>query len=377
MPDYYVYPSAVGDNDGGADGAANDPTDANNWTDAWTNIQSAFDTADAGDIVYCRGTQTFADATTIDVDQATTGTNAGGFIKFIGVNATTGAIDGSRFIINVNSKACHGITFAATADMYWFENIEVKNAGAGGDSKSGWYSAAYSSAGMVFVNCCANTCSGYGFGVPSTTFTWGSRWIQCVAYSNTLGGFINGGVGNLFAFCCARDNSGDGFNIDNASPMVWGCIAYHNTDMGFDCGATAGATIIQCVIDSNDNYGINYTAGTALYSGMALACRITDTLTGHTAAGIDCNAEAIIMGWNYFDEAIGDANAVIDDAIAQVIKGSATYQAGAGTTDTNLYNQDDTNQGYVDADATPDFSTGYTSATDPIHRRVGLIIPWT
>lgn len=362
---YYVDPAAGGDNDG------------TSWTNAWTSIQSAADNADAGDTVYCRGTQTYADATTIDWDQATTGTNAGGYIKIIGCNAS-GAVDGTRFVVNVNSKACHGFTFAATADLYWFENIEIKNAGAGGDSKSGWYSASYSSTGMMFINCCANTCTGWGFDFASTTVSFCSRFIQCVAYLNTLGGFRNGGTGNLFIFCCARDNAGDGFNIDNVGVTIIGSISYHNTDMGFDLTSSSGTHIIQCVIDSNDNYGIHYSVGTSLWGGMALGCRITDTIGSHTAAGIDCNAEPFTMGWNYFDESIGEANAVIDDAIASLVKTNATYiQAGYGTTDSNLYNQDDDNQGYVDDDATPDFSTQYVSGTDPVHRRVGLVIPWT
>ena len=72
MATYYCDPDAGGANDGTL------------WTDAWTTVQSGFDTATAGDIVYCRGTETLAAA--IDVD-----TNAGtatSFIYFIGCNRT-------------------------------------------------------------------------------------------------------------------------------------------------------------------------------------------------------------------------------------------------------------------------------------------------
>lgn len=91
MTTYYVDPLAAGSNDG------------TSWTNAWTSIQSAFDTAVVGDIVYCRGTQTVA--ARIDVD-TNSGTNAGGFIKFVGCNAS-GTVDGTRFTIQGDgANAC-------------------------------------------------------------------------------------------------------------------------------------------------------------------------------------------------------------------------------------------------------------------------------
>ena len=38
MAYYYVDPSATGNNDGGGDGAAGDPTDSDNLTDAWESL---------------------------------------------------------------------------------------------------------------------------------------------------------------------------------------------------------------------------------------------------------------------------------------------------------------------------------------------------
>ena len=97
MATKYVDPAAGGSNNG------------SDWTNAWTDIQSAFDTCVAGDIVYCRGTQTLS--VTIDVD-TNSGDDTSGFIKFIGCNAS-GVVDGTYFTINGNAGAYHGLTFAA------------------------------------------------------------------------------------------------------------------------------------------------------------------------------------------------------------------------------------------------------------------------
>jgi len=65
------------------------------WEEALRGLQGAADLAVVGDIVYLRGTQTTT--TTIDID-TNSGTNAGGWIKFIGCNSD-GNVDGTRFTI--------------------------------------------------------------------------------------------------------------------------------------------------------------------------------------------------------------------------------------------------------------------------------------
>lgn len=310
----------------------------------------------------------------IDVD-VQTGSNAGGFIKFIGCNDDADfTVNGNRAYIDVKNAVAHGISMAASCDMIWFENIEVDEAGT---AKSGWL-AASTQAGCVFINCCAHDNDYAGF---TGTFQ-GCLFLRCVAYSNGTHGFVITAGYDVYLFCCSRDNTQDGFNVPTTVNYAFvGCISYHNTVDGMD-GCHAATLVMNCVFDSNDAYAINAGAGTATYSAFLIANRITDTLTGHTTAGVDCNGDPHVLAWNYFDEAIGStqpADCVIDDAQAELVLVDAVTGglAGGGTTDSNQYNQNDDNQGYVDDDATPDFSTQYVSATDPVLRRVAVTVPWS
>lgn len=113
MTDYYVDPAASGANDGGGDGTPSDPTDPDNWTDAWTSLQSAADTAVAGDEVYCRGTQTL----TAPIDFDTNSGSAVSPINYYGC-AANGTLGGDYFTLNGNSKTYHGIRTQTTQINY-------------------------------------------------------------------------------------------------------------------------------------------------------------------------------------------------------------------------------------------------------------------
>lgn len=157
MSTYYVDPSATGNNDGGGDGGdPSDPTQAANWTDAWTTLQSATDTAVGGDIVYCRGTETLT--APIDLD-ASAGTTAGGWIKYIGCNSSTGAVDGSRYTLDGNSTAVNCLLFYASPyGVYlWFENMVFTGA-----TGSGVAFPANVGSPTMYVNCVAHTNGSFG-----------------------------------------------------------------------------------------------------------------------------------------------------------------------------------------------------------------------
>jgi hypothetical protein len=323
------------------------------WIDAWTTIQTAFDTAVAADIVYCRGTQVTVAA--IDVDTQT-GTNAAGFIKFIGCNAA-GVVDGTRLTINANDGAYHGITFTNKA-LYWFENIRVTNTGIG--AFHGWYWGTAGATGFILINCVGDNCGGSGFSFSSSLNF--SVFFRCVAYLNTSHGFT--GRNNKLYFCCARDNTGDGFNGTYFDVSLIGCISHGNTGDG--CAPTAAVVMFNSVMDGNAQ-GIDHTAGVNLYSSVILGCRITN----NTISGIDCNAEPDVLGFNYFeDNGAGAVDNVIDDTIVQLINTEGTI------IDSNLYSLADTEEGYVDK-AGHDFSTRYVNAGDPDLRRVAITVPWS
>ena len=127
MTTRYVDPAASGDNDG------------TSWTNAYETLQQAADNAVAGDVVYCRGTETLAARVDFDTQ---TGTNAGGFIKFVGCNAE-GNVDGTRFVLDGDGGNYAGIYIVPGISTLWFENIRVTNCD-GGSSGFGFQATACS-----------------------------------------------------------------------------------------------------------------------------------------------------------------------------------------------------------------------------------------
>lgn len=344
MTTYYVDPAAAGANNG------------TSWGDAWTSLQSAADAAVAGDIVYCRGTQTLGAAIDFDING---GTNAGGMIRFIGCNAA-GNVDGTRFLINGNNGAYHLLHFTNAAYSLWFENIEAYDTGVG--SYNGWNFSTWDAAsGCVFINCCAHDCGGVGFGNGSIQF---ALFYRCVAYSNTANGFTTVTQTSYMLCCCSRDNTADGFGGGN----VIGCIAHGNSDDG---SALNFGCLLNSVSDGNTDNGIEITAFTSnLYRPFVIGCRITNH-AGSGDFGLYCNSEQVVMGHCYFEQGGDGVN--IDPATDDLLY---RISLEGGTTDSNEFDGSDTDKGYVDS-ANHDFSTDYTDATDPTLRRTAITIPWS
>lgn len=335
---------------------AGDNSNGLSWATAWITIQTAFDTAVAGEIIYCRGTQTLAAAIDVDINA---GTNAAGWIKVIGCNAA-GNVDGTRFILNGNAADIHILTAIGAADMYWMENVEVKNTG--GAAKNGFNFSTSSIDGWILINCCANNCSGHGFFNSNIAF---ASFIRCISYSNTLDGFYGSNGPNRYFFCCARDNSRDGFStlyID----VVYGCITHGNTDDGIGV-LRYNTCLINTVIDGNADDGIELAASTGLPTPLIIGCRITNQ-SGAGSIGLNANSEPVVIGWCYFEDNDGDniQNATLHQFIP--------LEGGALTS--NLEDLANTEEGYVDK-ANHDFSTRYVDAGDPDLRRVAITIPWS
>lgn len=346
MTTYYVDPAAAGANDG------------TSWTDAWTTIQTAFDTAVAGDVVYCRGTQTFGSATPLDID-TNSGTNAAGHIKFIGCNAS-GNRDGSRFVVDANSQACGGIHINGSS-LVWLENIEVKNCG--GSSKDGFYADTGQGLGCVFINCSSHNNSGAGFNL---------RWlgpllmIRCTSHINAGAGFSFYFAGVKCLFCVAHDNTTDGFVADNptipTAKVYLGCLSYDNGDDGIG-GFGPDDLSFNCAFDGNADDGVELIANTALSGALVAATRITNH-SGAGDIGLNANSKPCLTLACYFEDNDGDniQNATLHSNIS--IDGT--------TASSNVEDQADTNEGYTDkTDGAQDFNL----RSDASLRRTAITIP--
>lgn len=342
MADYYVDPAATGANDGSS------------WTDAWTDVQTAFNTVTAGNTCYCRGTQTLT--ATIDVDTQT-GSDSAGFIKFVGCNAS-GNVDGTRFVLNGNSYVVNCINIVNVSDYYYLQNFEFKNA-----TSSNFFSNSHSSNYWVVENCLSHSSGLHGFNISRLLY---SIFIGCIARDNTGDGFNVGiaSVDGLF-FCSAFDNGVDGYKISRVV-ITLGCLSFNNGQVGFnDVGNAFGQTMFSCVSNNNGHSGIKLSTSGRV--AVVLGCRSTNhtSLVAGRGMGLDGNAKYVFEGFNYFEN---NENGNVEN----LTLGRHYIDARGRSTNTSQEDQSNTNQGYMDLTAG---SENFNLRDDATLRRVEITLP--
>ncbi len=252
MPTYYVDPAATGLNDGSS------------WENAWTSINSALalSAVAAGDTVYCRGSQTLSSVPT----NQNAGSLSGGFIKFIGCNAS-GVNDGTYFVLNANSAVANAWNNNAKSYI-WLENLELKNA-----TSHGWTRSANSYWGQcVFVNVYSHDNGGNGF---ECYYSQGPLspvvWFRCKANNNGGSGFYDNYSGFFVWYGCeAIGNSSSGIKCRGNSTFLGvmeHCLLHQNTDNQVVSGSSSTAFVSGSVIDGGLNNGISTTNGLCLVIG--------------------------------------------------------------------------------------------------------------
>ena len=337
MATYYVDPAAGGNNDG------------SDWTNAWTNVQSAFDTAVAADIVYCRGTQTLG--AKIDID-TNSGSTAVGYIKFIGCNAA-GNIDGTRFVLDATDTYASCLDAVTSAQKYiWIQNFELKQAtGDGFDGNLGGLDF------WVWINCISHDNGDDGWNLLSVD---NGLFIKCQAYNNGDDGFYGATSKNVFIFCASKVNGGSGYKQLGVSTYC-DCIAHDNGpdvgDKGFYI--TVGTCLFHCIADG-EKVGVEISTDWVIL----LQNRITNNETG-----IDFSGEIGLCGWNLFHN-----NTTADFANPAAF--GTTYAIAIpdnSDTDTNEIDPD-ADDGY-NARATDDFnlkaSRTYNGETEYVDLNIG------
>lgn len=348
---YYVDPAAGGSNNG------------TSWTHAWTSVQSAFDTAVAGDVCYCRGTQTVS--ATIDVD-TNSGTNAAGFIKFIGCNAS-GTVDGTRFTIQGDgANAVHLMTKTGAISMIWIENFRFTAAYTAKSGFNGQGDTTQSGA-WLWINCSFDTNAADGMtGMRYCNVSW---YFRCCFHSNGGYGYNGTVYGGKFYFCSFHDNTSTGHYGGGSSQLLFGCILHGNGDDGVSPIATYSSDTVHCVIDGNTDDGYIVAAGTGTVFQLIFGTRITNH-SGSGDIGLNCNSEPVITAYCYFEDNDGDniQNATLHQFIPAI---------NLATT-SNLEDLANTTEGYVSTTGgSEDFSTNYVDSGDPDLRRTAITIPWT
>lgn len=304
------------------DTAGSNTSPYDTWAKAATSLQTVADLAVAGDIVYCRGIQTLTAAIDYDINA---GSNASGFIKFIGC-AADGSIDGTKFILNGDSSAVNCI-LAAGKSYIWWENFELKNAtGSGWDATNAYFTS------LVFINCVSHNNGADGWNLYYSDIGK-IIFIRCYAYSNSGDGFGQAYRGTIFyIWCISKNNTDGGFDSSTTHSeymgIYYGCIAHNNGGCGFK---NTYQTLFNCISDENDDDGVNVPAGIGLIIGNRLTDNGKDT-TGH---GINAVVRTL-YGWNFLlDNDSGATTGLIEairdgsDADTNETSGTEGYNDGA------------------------------------------------
>ena len=322
----------------------NDGTSAAN---AWRTMQRAVDGTGgtqptAGDIVYCKGTDTLA--ANLDLDGSSGGLSTG-FVQWIGVSALTPTNDGTRAVIDGGDT----YTCTATTTDYWFmENFEFIQMSTSG------VVCATSPAFWVWINCSFNNNGTHG--MDTANIAVGHVFIRCTFYLNATDG--TGRTRDCkFIFCSIHDNTGDGFNSGQATLRdVIGCLIYDNGDDAIPNVGSGRNLIMNTVIDGNAGSGI-----TNADFHFVIGCRITNHSTA-SEKGIDAIGRAMFHGWNYFEDNDG----------ANIQNAGFAIEITHDGASTDVEDQADTNEGYTDrTDGSEDFSL----RDDATSRRTAITIP--
>lgn len=175
----------------------------------------------------------------------------------------------------ITSFAVIGVGFSGSR----FENITVD-----GNNRTNSRGFTGSSQAGVLYRCNAINCTNNGFNLSNTvaiqcTATgcssqaafsfFGGIARNCVAYSNTIGGFNAGTAATKFEGCVAYSNTGVGFNLAVGGCVASGCVAYANTTHGFSMGAVAGISLFNCIAETNTTTGFNFTGNSLLMQRCA------------------------------------------------------------------------------------------------------------
>ena len=330
MTTYYAdFDLATGDNDG--------TTAANAWKTFADVIAGSNGTAPAaGDTVLCKGTDTLAATVTVNLD----GTYNGGYIKFIGVDASWANVGGStRAVLDANGGGFSCMTFNG-AGYIWMENFRLTNTSKAVGKNGVDYVTSYSD-NNIWVNCVADNCyvgfQGTGYGRYLT-------FIKCLAHTNASTGFQIKYAD--YKFCRAHSNAGHGFNVNFG--ITLSCIAHDNGGDGFY--SYTNYSPINCVAYGNTGDGFDFPFASCVC--QLVGCRVTNN-----AVGINVSANLRASLFYYY----GDNTTETAGGYDEILNDGASTITLNGT---------DTDEGFVDP-----ANDDYNLASGATYRRVAVTIP--
>jgi len=299
MSTYYVDPTATGANDGTSQ------------ADAWTSFGSVIGNVSAGDVVYCRGTETLS--STVTFSSVVGG--AGSFIRFIGVNSSW-VDDGTKFVLDANSTSASCLV-ASTGNVFFaIKNFEFKNATASAFTSSG-------SSEVHLINCSSHNNGEDGFQLGPR-----NSLVKGVAYNNSRHGIyvLTNTLAVRVLYSVSFGNSYGIHDQGSNACVYYRCISYNNTNYGIRAGRDS--VIMGCILDdnstdgaisyedhghylfnkfTNNTTGVRFPAGdTAFFAGNVYSGNTTDKNIG-TGQSIEMGVDDILNGTaGYTNQATGD-----------------------------------------------------------------------
>jgi hypothetical protein len=331
MSVWYVYPGAVGANNG------------TSTTDAWTTVRSALTSGSVagGDIVYCRGNETIS--TVINVSVAAWASPYAPY-QFIGVNSSW-VVDGTNYTISAGAASFTIINAVTSADGLSFKNFTLNNPTAYAsvvgiatrDYGILWnctFANLYQGAAVrnvcIVKSCYFSSCSNYG---AKSNTTYPARYINS-RFDSCGTGIITYGhdliAGSVFSNCTYGISHTTG---TGTYPIFVSQSTFYNDTYGVYV-TTNSAYIQNCLFVSCGTYSIS------INSAGYLSYEIDNVY--YPSQNNSVNAGATLF-------AIGTTTVLGADPLQNAAGGNFMPSSTAGGMANALSLGDGTNYTYVDA----------------------------
>lgn len=272
--------------------------DGTSWADAYrgaAGLQTAFDSASAGDTVHV--TRTFTLSAPVSVDMASGSPADGSPIRVVGYNYNAGSPvnDGTKAVLDANGATGHCLV-VDDEDGWMLENVEFRSA----TDTNVWISATDHASEWIFLRCDSHDAGKHGWG-SDAKYWRRSKFILCRAQDNGEAGFHSAYDRSVFLGCIGRGNGTNGVQLYGGVELL-GCLVEGNGAYGIALN-DGNAFLSACVVDGNAYHGIYSSAGPVVVWG----CRVTNNGTNSGHYGLKADSSMVLDLYNFFAGNVGGA----------------------------------------------------------------------
>lgn len=192
--------------------------------------------------------------------------------------------------------------------------------------------------------------------------------LRCLSHNNTGSnnrGFVIDGSGATLINCIADSNANDGIFAESSYVMLVNCVCYGNGGDGLEIN-TGGAIVENCIFESNSAYGVNNAGGVA--SAFRLQSNAFYSNTSGQTTGLNASliSGSITLTGSAFTDA-ANGNFGLNNTASD---GAACHNAGIGTFTQDSGSYSATTVGYPDIGAAQHQEAGGSAGA--VLRPVGM-----